>query len=107
MADKIEKLRLNEKGELDLCKPIEELFNENLAKTLMGAENRGTDNMTAVVIYFHDNLKVLNKEFETFEAKIRGVANLENGDASDMERCLCEELQQIARSSIVLLQASR
>ena len=69
MADKIGGLRVNEKGEMDLCRPIEELFNENLAKTLTGGQNCGTDNMTAVMIYFQDNLKVMNKEFDSFIPK--------------------------------------
>ena len=66
IGERIERLKCNEKGEMDLCKPLEELFNDSLAKTLMGAENKGTDNMTAIIIYFHDNLKAMNKEFETF-----------------------------------------
>lgn len=61
LATKIQELKVTENGQLDLCKPIEEMFNENLAKNLMSNDNKGTDNMTAIIIYFHDNLKLFNE----------------------------------------------
>jgi len=46
---------------MDICSPIEKMFNENLAKTLMSNDSNGTDNMTAVIVYFQDNLKAINE----------------------------------------------
>ena len=43
----------------DLSKPVEEMFSEILAKNI-GDDGKGTDNMTAILVYFHDNLKNLN-----------------------------------------------
>ena len=35
----------------------------------MSNDNKGTDNMTAIIIYFHDNLKFTNDQFTTFAPK--------------------------------------
>jgi len=43
----------------DLSKPVEEMFSEILAKNI-GDDGKGTDNMTAILVYFHDNLKQAN-----------------------------------------------
>ena len=56
LATKMQALILDESKQLDLCKPIEDMFSESLAKTLMSNDNKGTDNMTAVIIYFHENM---------------------------------------------------
>ena len=39
----------------ELSKPVEEMFGEILAKYI-GGDNAGTDNMTAILVYFHENL---------------------------------------------------
>ena len=43
-------------NESELSKPIEEMFSEILAKNI-GDDGKGTDNMTAILVYFHDNIK--------------------------------------------------
>ena len=47
-----------------LTKPLEEMFDENLAN-FIGGDNKGTDNMTAILVYFHDNLKAQKISVDT------------------------------------------
>ena len=54
LDEKIKKIESLDRVE-ELSKPVEEMFSEILAK-YVGGDNAGTDNMTAILVYFHDNL---------------------------------------------------
>lgn len=42
----------------NLTKPVEEMFSEILAPNLDAEDGVGTDNMTAILIYFHQNMSL-------------------------------------------------
>jgi len=53
LTEKLDKYKCAENKEL-MSKPVEELFGEIIAPRIE-RESLGTDNMTAILVYFHNN----------------------------------------------------